>query len=149
MGKNRCRYFLGYRYFLSSGGQTNSRGFYFANHSTGIKNGSIYGNITRFYDYEKWINLLIVWKNQGLYFYEDGLLINTKHLSVGIDDTSTILHVGKVNNNNKYYHKGLIDEIRIYDRALNENEINYIYSLNYNELNQKMENVEWLTILMQ
>ncbi len=78
-----------------------------------------------------WHHLLITWDGTDIKMYYDGLLQNT----FAVNTISTIyneLLVGAINNNGSAgnFFNGKIDDIRIYDRALNGTEITTLFNEN-------------------
>ena len=129
---------IGNRYYLSSGAQTSSRGFYLYSLGGGLKNGTSSWGIQNQLDKERWINMVIVWNGQYLDYYENGVFIARSNASAfSITDAYTSLYVGRPNNTSNYYHKGLIDDVRIYDRDLTIAEVEHIYSLGATTLANK------------
>lgn len=76
--------------------------------------------------FNTWTNILISYENSTLKAYKNGLLASIQT----VDYTTTnlaqgIISIGKQNVFNEYY-TGLLDDIRIYNRALNQAEITYL-----------------------
>jgi hypothetical protein len=81
----------------------------------------------------EWHQVVAVYSNKIMYLYVDGKLIGTNNY---FNQNSTAKF--KVNTSNfaigassagNYQFKGLIDDARIYSRALSENEIKYSYDI--------------------
>ena len=99
----------------------------------GNDNNNIYYNIDsinqNIYD-GKWHHVVAVYDNNGLQVYTDGLLINIqKWLGTPlITSTTENLRFGYYNGNINQYFSGLIDDIRIYNRALSQKETSALYA---------------------
>ncbi len=77
----------------------------------------------------KWYFISIKRKNNTKYLYINGILENTQiEISIPNYNNPNPITLGR-NNSNTSPFKGLIDDIRIYDRALNEDEIKELYNL--------------------
>jgi hypothetical protein len=61
--------------------------------------------------------------------YINGSLINEVDFNNEINQNSEKLSIGSYAYNSGYYYNGLIDDLRIYNRALNESEIQALYEL--------------------
>jgi hypothetical protein len=73
--------------------------------------------------------------------YVDGNLVDTVDVSDGVNDnynTSNVLGIGAYQNSDgtvfdRAWFKGQIDDVRIYNRALSEDEVKYLYETTYRE----------------
>jgi len=76
----------------------------------------------------KWHFLAAGYDGTKLFLYEDGILKQTK--TIGSDTIRTSAHTVKIGGSTvaNEWLNGLIDEVRIYNRALSENEIRYHYN---------------------
>lgn len=94
----------------------------------GLRNGS-QTNVVYFYNetssLNKWLHLAGVWDGAKIYIYKNGILMNstTQIITPGINFSP--LTIAKDNSNQ--YFNGIIDEIKIYKRALSAEEIKKIY----------------------
>jgi hypothetical protein len=93
-------------------------------------NGAIAVNtdITR----NNWYNLIITWDGSELTIYNNGKFIGSDAtIPIGIPDTPNwVMSLPRPysgTNSNSFY-EGKIDEVRIYNRALTEDEINILYN---------------------
>jgi len=78
----------------------------------------------------KWHNVIAVRKGTTLYLYVDGNLLDSK--------TGTLINIGSANTINigkrytntaaEAYYDGIIDDLRIYNRALSDSEIQTLYN---------------------
>ena len=57
----------------------------------------------------------------------NGKLDKTMNIDLGTTDNASDLYIGRRGTNDAWYFNGLIDDIRIYDRALSEDEIELLY----------------------
>jgi len=76
-----------------------------------------------------WHNYIITFTSNGYIMYRDKELVINNGIQP-ISKTSNEFSIGNVidiNNNNSFYN-GLIDELRIFNKALNEDEINMLYN---------------------
>jgi len=77
-----------------------------------------------------WYHLVGTWdKNDSgtIRFYQDGVLKNTGTYTGNLDATTVSLSIGR-DNNGALFFPGLIDEVRIYNRALSNTEVRYHYN---------------------
>ena len=75
---------------------------------------------------DEWHHLVSILDNNNriIYFYADGKLIATEEMPFAFSlNEERSLYLGRYSDNGKYYWKGLMDDVRIYNRALNEMEI--------------------------
>ena len=78
---------------------------------------------------DRWTNIAGTFDNKELKLYVNGSLIRTKHLEgqLTFHDKNPLLIGGNSNDMNKTLvdcFRGIIDEVRIYNRPLREDEIN-------------------------
>jgi hypothetical protein len=72
-----------------------------------------------------WTHLLIVFENTQIKFFINGAVTNNGTLN--IDTQGNQNYIGKSNHlGSEFYFKGLLDDIRIYNRALTQSEITYL-----------------------
>ncbi|HCS19770.1 MAG TPA: hypothetical protein DIW47_04260 [Bacteroidetes bacterium] len=74
-----------------------------------------------------WIHVLTLYTGSKIYLYLDGVAVDSANLSGNILYSTLPLYIGK-SPNNAAYTAGKIDDIRIYDRALNATEIGQLYN---------------------
>jgi len=64
-----------------------------------------------------------------LKYYKDGEFgLTHPGIDYTVSDTQTFLSIGKPNNTSNYFFNGKIQNIRIYNKALTENEIKLLYN---------------------
>ena len=108
---------------------TRWRAFTFALSSDGADDGDgllTYMNTPNQYDMNKWYHLVGTYDGKEMKIYVNGKLENTTNAQSGeINYPDRIFYtIGAYKDDNEdFSHKGLIDEVRIYDRALTEKEI--------------------------
>lgn len=100
------------------------------NTSTGIQ--SIYRGNIAYNNYKiplnQWVYVSFVCKNNTAYFYIDGNLIGKKQMNGNYSyKKNSPLIIGKDIPGLVEYANGKIDEIRIYNRALSDSEIKFLY----------------------
>lgn len=72
----------------------------------------------------EWTHLTTIFKNQSAYFYKNGIYVSSSNLGINLPETvSNNLYIGKLAYTGLYF-KGLINDVRIYDHALSQKEIN-------------------------
>jgi len=79
---------------------------------------------------EHWHNLVGVYNGTQVQLYKDGVLIKTESTTVTLLNSTQPLCIGKEGDINRNF-KGKIDDVRIYNRALNSTEIESLYFENY------------------
>ena len=105
--------------------------------SFGQGGGSVMGFSNTIIGLSNWTMISCVYKlsDQKLKIYVNGLLDKTvDNLSTPNAFVTSSLYIGKDEPSilsNGYFFKGIIDDIRIYNRKLNENEITKLYNLTY------------------
>src|SRR5262249_7268326 len=72
-----------------------------------------------------WTHLAVTYNGSTLTFYRDGVAVTTSTVSGSLSPTTGTLQIG--GSQFGEYFKGLIDEVRIYNRALNDKEIQTVY----------------------
>ena len=72
-----------------------------------------------------WTHLAVTYNGSTLTLYRDGVAVATSTVSGTLSPTSGTLQIG--GSQFGEYFKGLIDEVRIYNRALSDTEIQTIY----------------------
>jgi hypothetical protein len=71
-----------------------------------------------------WYNIVYTYDGSTAKFYVNGELVSTVNSSIGYQSSSNDIYFGRtINPNFPYWFNGVIDEIRIYNRALNINEV--------------------------
>jgi len=79
---------------------------------------------------QHWHNLVGVYNGTQVQLYKDGVLIKTESTTVTLLNSTQPLCIGKEGDINRNF-KGKIDDVRIYNRALDSTEISDIYYENY------------------
>jgi hypothetical protein len=69
-----------------------------------------------------WRHLAVVFNGSQVQFYVNGILISTQPLAASIQARGMPLNIG-ADIQPSQFHKGLLDEVRIYNRALTLSEI--------------------------
>ena len=72
-----------------------------------------------------WTHLAVTYNGSALTFYRDGVAVTTSTVSGSLSPTIGTLQIG--GSQFGEYFKGLIDEVRIYNKALNDTEIQTVY----------------------
>jgi PKD repeat protein len=133
---------LNIEYIISSGAQTLCAGYYMiwdngkikmGRHTIGFACDTTFGN----YESSSWYNLIMTYdKNDKSFnvFVNGTNVISTKAISKSIDNHKfNKLFIGAANTASLYNYQwtfnGIIDQVRIYDRVLNDDEIREIYLL--------------------
>ncbi len=108
----------------------------------GMRNGS-QTNVVYFYNetssLNQWLHLTGVWDGLKIYIYKNGILMNstTQTINPGINLNPVII----AKDGSSQYFNGIIDEIKIYNRALSAEEIKSIYQSDYFSRYFYVENV--------
>ena len=82
-----------------------------------------------------WTHVAAVFNGSTVKFYVNGSLTNTQSASVTMDTATTGFVIGSSNNNERYFD-GSLDELRVYDRAISDDEVAQLaqvptYTLSY------------------
>src|SRR3989344_4468140 len=98
---------------------------------SGIPSIDIFGNtaVGSAMTQDVWYHLVGTWdKNDSgtIRFYQDGILKNTGTYAGNLDATTVNLSIGR-DNDGALFFPGLIDDVRIYNRALSATEITALY----------------------
>jgi len=102
------------RFYWSANGDPEQQAFYFGNSILQI---------------DSWYHVVIVFSNGNLKFYINNQLDFEVTSSINsIFDSDSKLSIGSDYHQNLYYFNGLLDDIRIYNRALSEIEIQELYN---------------------
>jgi hypothetical protein len=106
-----------------AGDQTNFFGFAYQSNNTAYGTGSF------LLEPNVWNHIFVSRENGTLKFYKNGTLLSTYNGSDSSIDTngSLPLIIGSVNNWSRFFN-GFIDDIRFYNRALFEDEIQTLYA---------------------
>ena len=96
------------------------------NHLRVLING-LYGSETPYrsntaLNQDQWYHVAVTWDGTNIKFYLNGALDATSAFTSGVPSASRQPYIGKVDNNTAYMN-GKIDELRIYNYALSQSEI--------------------------
>lgn len=75
----------------------------------------------------EWIHVVGVYDGAKQRIYVDGILKKTVDLTGKINSSSESLGIGRPDAPDNYYLSGVLDDIRIYSRALSEEEVSNLY----------------------
>lgn len=90
---------------------------------------SVYTSTALTYPQSQWHHTVMTYDNSQLKIYLDGNLSNTVLLSVPIESLTSNILLGKhLNSSYPYLFKGLMDDLGIWNRALNPQEITDLFS---------------------
>lgn len=122
-------------YIISSGAQTSSKGFAISYQNSSefiyLKDGTSSWGVNPSWNTGEWINIGFTWDGNSLEYYKNGSINISDSLprNESRSDTQTDLTLGVPNNFKTNYHfSGILDDVRIYNRALSEDEVKEIYN---------------------
>ena len=93
------------------------------------------GTTTSVVNDSNWHHIYFVQKDNGGSFYLNGILEFSDNISGKVDLLTTLkTYIGGDKRDNNKFFSGEIDELRIYNRALNVSEILLLYTLNNNSI---------------
>jgi len=75
----------------------------------------------------KWHNIVGVWDHSNMYIYVDGILDNYSYHPIIIKYRGSSLLIGANQYTSLYKLRGIVDEVTIFERALNESDIYDLY----------------------
>lgn len=75
----------------------------------------------------EWVHVSVVRDGTDLYFYKNGVLIDQDSFSAGNLYATNGYLIGRGYNGGTFYFDGVIDEVRIYSRALSQSEMATLY----------------------
>jgi len=75
----------------------------------------------------QWYHIVFTWNSSNWYIYINDKLDISYSKNLSIPNQNRQIYIGKVDNNTAFL-SGTIDELRIYNRNLNEDEIHMLYS---------------------
>ncbi len=88
-------------------------------------NGWYYIGFPNIFKNNKWYNVIIVEENGIIKFYINGILKYTSsQITISTYDNA-VIHIGGLGDSNSWH--GIIDEVRIYNRSLSDEEIKKLY----------------------
>ena len=88
----------------------------------GTAGGLLGGQMGSSLPMSQWSHLAIVFNGTQVQFYLNGVLLNTQPLSASMTARGNSMNVG-ADEQPAQYHKGQVDDLRIYNRALSSNEV--------------------------
>jgi len=91
-------------------------------------------------EYDKWHHLFMTWEDNKAYMFVNGEQIDSLEFEGNVSSDNENWEFGQVFGQ---YLDGKLEDIRIYDRALSENEIQELYQNKYKELGDE---VGWWTM---
>jgi prepilin-type N-terminal cleavage/methylation domain-containing protein len=77
-----------------------------------------------------WNHIVFTWSGTKLQLYLNGSKIGEINQTVVVQNLSTNLEIGRVFNGNAYIWDGHIDDVKIYNRPLSQNEVNHLFQNN-------------------
>ncbi|MFW6014679.1 MAG: LamG domain-containing protein, partial [Candidatus Nanoarchaeia archaeon] len=86
----------------------------------------------------EWINWVIVIDDGSARVFENGEIIREEDYGVNSLSLANTLRIGVIRDDYYYWLNGMLDDVRIYDRALNESEINNLSENRYMELGDEV-----------
>ena len=97
----------------------------------------------------QWHQITVTFSQTGIYegiakLYIDGKLVVSEVLMDEIDSTTNPLIIGYKNDSGGGYFNGLIDEVRIYNRALSADEVSELYNQYIPKNSQNYNNGNWM-----
>lgn len=91
--------------------------------------------------FKTWRHIVLTSKSGNIKIYEDGNVISNSNRHYSNIISTNVINIG-AGHLNKRFFKGKIDDIRIYNRALNKSEITALYKLNVFENPNLKINIE-------
>jgi hypothetical protein len=88
----------------------------------GTNTGYLSARMGRSLSFSQWSHLAVVFNGAQAQFYVNGILVSTQPLVASIQARGNPLNIG-ADKTPSQFHKGLLDEVRIYNRALTLPEI--------------------------
>lgn len=97
-----------------------------------VRAGNKWNNFAWTCPLNAWQHIIVTYDNSSLLYYVNGTLLNTNPVQQILSgnntvDTSSVLRLGYYWANT--WFKGSIDEVRLYNRAINSTEISYSFNL--------------------
>jgi hypothetical protein len=80
-----------------------------------------------FFKNGQWYFLTAVYNGTKILLYVNGKIVLSRKVSGHLSNYKTDMYIGKAGNYNGYV-KGVIDEVRIYNHALNIEEVNLLFN---------------------
>lgn len=76
----------------------------------------------------EWTFITALWNGANIYVYKNGVLSGSAaNWSGTVNASASVLEIGKIFDRPTYYWNGLMDDIRIYDKALTQTEITALH----------------------
>ncbi|NQV17753.1 MAG: T9SS type A sorting domain-containing protein [Armatimonadetes bacterium] len=111
------------------GGQGNSSGFDIHFGLNGVTSANIYTVWHTGFSAETFYQLALTYNGSVAKWYEDGVLKDSVTVSDNIPLTTTDIWIGQHEQDLRYNFDGVIDDIRLYNRALSDSEIDSLFTL--------------------
>jgi hypothetical protein len=80
------------------------------------------------FDFNKWYHFVVKYDGSNISIYVNGQLNVSAPAHGSIKTSTNNVYISRHNNGGDYYFDGTLDDFRIYNRALNDAEINYLYN---------------------
>lgn len=85
---------------------------------------------------DEWTYIVGVHTGSEAYAYVNGVLVGSDLTTGTIQDTTASINIGHFQNHTTRYYDGIIDNVRIYKRALSVDEVFFLYNNQYPEYNK-------------
>ena len=94
-----------------------------------VRHNSTFFNSAWSFPIKQWFHLVVTWDGTTLSLYKDGtFLTSTATLPPPVISTATNLWIGESNSSgNRYSTAGMLDDVRLYNRALSPTEVQHLY----------------------
>ncbi len=117
-----CHCYPYYQYQLGVSGDRYAypSSFSFIAAAGGLPGGA--GTVLRFYTVGRWYHIVGTYDGSEARMYVDGVLVDQNPVTGQIVSYGKPVRFGRFNNLGQFYLPGVIDEIRVYDRALSADE---------------------------
>jgi len=76
--------------------------------------------------FNTWSHITLIYNSSGRWVYVNGISVNSSNLATYLEDTNTPLFIGNRLDGTRAFN-GSMDDIRIWNISLSDEEINYIY----------------------
>ncbi len=94
-----------------------------------VFNGTNKGNTGISVDVNQWQHIAAVFiPGQGTRFYKNGVRLRTDS-TIGYDSSTGLVAIGNKSSGGNYYFDGVIDDVRIFNRPLSDDDIMTVYKL--------------------
>lgn len=89
---------------------------------------TVYGPIISNFIFTDWHHIAMAWDNTKVWLYVDSVLVGETPHAIQAQILPRDVEIGRAFNSSHYWH-GLIDDLKIYNRALTGAEITHIYNV--------------------